>query len=576
MKRKIIYIICFISLGTSIAAQETQRVSREMATVAAKNHMKNHLPGYSREGCLFSLSNENGDPILYEYSTDSMSLILSGNRSCLPILVRQKHTGSLLADTANLPEGLKFLINGYIEQINNCYVNRISSELREREWEELVTDTLSEPQRTIWLAGPFLTTRWGQNKSNDQFNYDLSAYNYFIGPDPNNTCEHRLVGCVGVAMAQVMNYWQYPVIRNDTMQFDWCNMADYLNYGGYHYDIYKRAIAYLMLSCAEAVNSNYGCTATYSNTSNIRDALVSFGYSTDAYYMQRSGNAADWKNKIKGCLDNGYPVVYGGGGHTFVCDGYTNDDKFHFEWGNVDFEPGECTLDNICPNGTNNFTNNQEAIFDIFPVNAQNICNVNLNLDDFYSNNLSLLQHYQPYEIVPQTMTKLSSASANSDSSWRTIPQWETAYYQAHKEVNLRDGFKAKAGCEFEAKVVPCEKCEERLGSNMHEKQSVSDRNNDGNNYSDNETSMAFDGHSTIIPELFPNPTDGELTMNVEGMVERVVVYNLQGQPVGGWRMLSVTEGNVKIDVQPLRSGTYLLCVRTTDGKVVTGRFVRK
>lgn len=574
MKRKIIYIICFIAMGTSIAAQENQRISREIAIVAAKNYMRTHMPGYSREGRLFSLSNENGDPILYEYSTDSMSLILSGNRSCLPVLVRQKHNGSLLADTADLPGGLKFFLNGYIEQISYCYDNQICSVQREREWDELVTDTLSEPQRTIWLAGPLLTTHWGQNKSNTGFDYN--AYNFFIGPDPYNVCEHRLVGCVGVAMAQVMNYWQHPVVRNDTMQFDWCNMADYLNYGTYHYDIYKRAIAYLMLVCAEEVNSTYGCNATSSSTSNIQNALVSLGYSTDAYYMQRSGTSSEWMNRIKGSLNNGYPVVYGGGGHTFVCDGYTDGDIFRFEWGNVDYDPGECALDNIGPNSNINFTSNQEAIFNIHPVNAQNICNVNLNLDDFYYLNSSLLQHYQPYEIVPQTTTKLSSASANSSSSWRTIPQWETACYQAHKEVNLRDGFEAKAGCEFEAKVIPCEKCEERQGSIIQEEQVESDNFNEENNYSNEVSYMMTGNYSSVVSDLFPNPTEGELKMSVEGTVESIVIYNLQGQPVGGWHMLAVSDGSVTIDVRPLHSGTYLLCVRTTDGKVTTGRFVRK
>jgi hypothetical protein len=46
---------------------------------------------------------------------------------------------------------------------------------------------------------------------------------------------------------------------------------------------------------------------------------------------------SQWIQLLKGELDNGRPMVYGGfsdsGGHAFVCDGYQGDDYFHINWG---------------------------------------------------------------------------------------------------------------------------------------------------------------------------------------------------------------------------------------------------
>ena len=76
---------------------------------------------------------------------------------------------------------------------------------------------------------------------------------------------------------------------------------------------------------------------------------------------------------------------------------------------------------------------------------------------------------------------------------------------------------------------------------------------------------------------LYPNPTSGELTMAVEGEVQAVLVYNAMGAPVDGWQLRSVLDdGRVVLDVKPLPAGIYLLTIRTADGKLHTGRFVRR
>lgn len=286
-----------------------------------------------------------------------------------------------------------------------------------------------------------------------------------------------------------------------------------------------------------------------------------------------------WSSIISNEIQNGRPVVYWAfedapwnGAHTFVCDGYNSvTGLFHFNWGHT-INGIWCSIDNIVEGTGMHWTRNECAIIGIQPGGYQDFCYYNLSLDNFYQ--YFYLNHnpsiYPPYSVVSQTSTILTSASASSSASWRTIPYGAVAKYQAHVEINLEDGYEAEAGSEFEAEIVSCGKCDDWRGGSSTGEPST--------NYSSvvHETKQITDKTAVDFHDLFPNPTDGELTMNVEGTVESIVVYNLQGQPVGGWHMLAVSDGSVTIDVRPLRSGTYLLCVRTTDGKVTTGRFVRK
>ena len=169
-------------------------------------------------------------------------------------------------------------------------------------------------------------------------------------------------------------------------------------------------------------------------------------------------------------------------------------------------------------------------------------------------------------------MTSLTSASATSDASWRTIPTGATAVYQAHEEIILQDGFEAQLGCEFEARIEPCEQCEEL----RRESSSEYDEDVARGDYDRNEENLYSTGRvpQTTDPDLFPNPTDGPLTMYTDGEPKEVFVHTLDGRPVSGWRLTSHGDNFVTIDVSPLRSGPYLLSVVTSSG-TRTARILR-
>lgn len=569
MKKK--YFLLLLALAAAnLVFSQSQQISSWEAENAATNWIRFHYPEYQSKKNVVSLMNRNGNILLYEVRFDSINILLSGSKACLPILGYYKGSVSFINDMANLPCNLRSFINSFIEEIDSCFANDTIKLYHRGDWNTMIEGTSSGVRSTV-VVPPLITTQWNQSTSNT--GGDAYAYNFLIPPDDDYNCDHQLVGCGAVALAQVMNYWQYPLLYEEQKQFDWCNMTESLNkYTDNKYERHRDAIAYLMYRCAEDINSEYGCTETSSSLNDTRSALVStYGYDNSAQYLTKASFSNMWAMLIRTNLDAGYPIIYrgsGSGGHAFVCDGYKDDGSYHFNWGWGGSWDSYFYLDQLTP-GSNNYSNNQAAIFFIHPSSNTSICNANIFLDDFYDDNISLLNDYEPYEITPKTMTILTSASIASTASWRTIPSESSAVYQAHEEVNLENGFESERGSEFEVRIEPCEKCEEMRGNS--ETEGCVDGGEDVSSEGD---TFSLSVPHTNTPDLFPNPTRGPLTMVTDGMAESVIVFDLQGHPVGGWHLETLMETAVVLDVSPLRPGPYLLTVTTSVGSR-TVRFLR-
>ncbi|WP_276979646.1 C10 family peptidase, partial [Flavobacterium filum] len=84
-----------------------------------------------------------------------------------------------------------------------------------------------------------------------------------------------------------------------------------------------------------------------------------------------------WIDLLKSDLDASRPIQYvgsgSGGGHTWVCDGYDNNDYFHMNWGWGGNSDGYFDLDYLNPGslgtggGTGGFNSHQQAVIGIQP-----------------------------------------------------------------------------------------------------------------------------------------------------------------------------------------------------------------
>lgn len=186
------------------------------------------------------------------------------------------------------------------------------------------------------VVEPLLTSKWNQ----------IAPYNMFT-PDQCYT------GCVPTAVAQVMRYWKWPKQSKGQISvgwsqengdiyedfpvhtYDWDNMIDDYEHG-YLY-AQAEAVARLMADVGKAMGTMY-CQENGSPTGWASNALIeNFGYEPGIESVY-GATLAHVKAALKAELDAQRPVLYAGypdegDGHALVCDGYTSNDYFHFNYG---------------------------------------------------------------------------------------------------------------------------------------------------------------------------------------------------------------------------------------------------
>ena len=78
-------------------------------------------------------------------------------------------------------------------------------------------------------------------------------------------------------------------------------------------------------------------------------------------------------------------------------------------------------------------------------------------------------------------------------------------------------------------------------------------------------TNLSVKEQSFLNAKLYPNPTNGQLTVEMEGLTE-VEVYNLVGQSL---LRKDASEGSAIIDMSSLQNGVYMVKVSAQAGSVM-------
>ena len=186
--------------------------------------------------------------------------------------------GNFVFDENSYPSGLKFWINDATEQIYTIQnSNKEQSESEKHVWEYvqksesfgLKPNKSAPPEECyeheeIYTKGPLMNTLWYQT---GVFNDDL----------PSITCNGYSfqinAGCVPIAMAQVMKYYQYPT------NYNWASMP--LTYG-------TTTTANFIKDIHDAIRNvysgqpTYDCNGTYvSNSADMGNVLkTKFNYTS--------------------------------------------------------------------------------------------------------------------------------------------------------------------------------------------------------------------------------------------------------------------------------------------------------
>lgn len=308
---------------------------------------------------------------LYIFSNDGGFVILSGDDCAKPILA---YSTSSSFDPENIPAAVRDWLSTYENRIADAIDQHLeaTSEITEQ-WEMLQSEHWID-SKNAQTVDPIITAKWGQG----------SPYNALCPPNTP-------VGCVAVAMGQVMLYWKYPMHGTGSHSYTYNGVTHNVDFSSATYDwtsmpnscsSANNAVATLLYHCGVAIETWY----TSSNSTayvldspahpyNAESALKDFfGYSSDAHGELRSRyDKETWMAMLKSNLEASIPIIYNGfnssnaGGHCFICDGYDANNFFHFNWGQRGNYDGYFEIDDMTPSNQN-FSYNQGAILDLVPT----------------------------------------------------------------------------------------------------------------------------------------------------------------------------------------------------------------
>ena len=297
------------------------------------------------------------------------------------------------ASEADIPPAMQYWLEEYGRQIA---AGRSAGKHTGTHQREAVTE---DERRSL---GPLLTTKWDQE----------APYN---GMCPEVEGMHCVSGCVATAMAQVMNYHQWPpkgsgsktytftpyqTDVNDitltcdfaSVEFDWDNMLD--TYNPPYSEAEGKAVAQLMYAAGVSVDMAYGPYVSGAMTQQAAEALVTyFDYDKGITVLYRDlYGIEEWGEVLYNQLDKYGPVVYAGannnGGHAFVCDGYSTDGYFHFNWGWSGISDGYYLLTALAPpsqgvgGSSGSFNYIQRIIANVRPAESDSHYTLNLGIFD--------------------------------------------------------------------------------------------------------------------------------------------------------------------------------------------------
>lgn len=313
------------------------------------------------------------DPAFYVFVPKNSKgfVIVSGDDAIVPIIGYSFENPAPSAD--DVPVNMKEWLGIITEAVQDLRSHNISSPLEvQKRW--------ANPRPSAAVK-ELETALWGQGSPfNDQC--------------PTYKGEKCLTGCVITAAAEVLQYHKHPaeshgvtepyrserddaVIdmpeRNLNHPIHWEDMLP--NYHGSTSQAQKDAVSQLMADLGSAMQVKYGTSATSSSTSNLPHVLYEYyNYSPSACMISRADYSDEqWKEYIMEDIDNDCPIIYratnetSNAGHSFILDGYSDGNEYHFNWGWEGKGNGYYALDMMNPRSDRNYCRKQKCLKGLKP-----------------------------------------------------------------------------------------------------------------------------------------------------------------------------------------------------------------
>ncbi|MBO7528416.1 MAG: C10 family peptidase [Bacteroidales bacterium] len=278
-------------------------------------------------------------------------VIVAGDDRVKPILAYST-TGSF--DPNNVSDGFEFTLNTFCREIQYIRDNNLeATDDITAEWESVAaTGFIKQGRSNRAVVGPICETIWNQNW----------PYNSQCPEDEEGSGGRVYAGCVATAMGQVMKFYNWPPVGTGSYTYYPEGYEQQTaNFGEteYHFELMPNAldslsteedyfyIAQFLHHCGISVDMQYSGSGSGAYSDDVPDALRNYfrfncddHITNDNWWAGGGYTNEEWIQMLKdGGLDENIPLYYSGqddnwqGGHAFVCDGYDENDYFHFNWG---------------------------------------------------------------------------------------------------------------------------------------------------------------------------------------------------------------------------------------------------
>ena len=314
-----------------------------------------------------------GETSFYVFNFGNTGFVILSADDCYRPIVGYSDEG--IFETENMSPELTYYLNSIADGRSQAHKTVQNAEVAV-EW-EMLKESGKLPSRNRGKKATYLVeTRWNQSE----------PYNWFCPPASGGSGGKAYAGCVATAMSQVMKYWNHPlkgsgshsyVHEGQTLSanfgettYDWDNMPLTITLSSPQEEI--DAVAYFMYHCGIAVDMMYSGSGSAAYSEDVSDAVLKyFGYSNKARLRKRDNySLEEWQAMLKDTFDQGWPVYYSGSsssaGHAFVCDGYDDNDLFHFNWGWGGSSNGWFVVDEI------DYNSGADALFNYVPAEVFN------------------------------------------------------------------------------------------------------------------------------------------------------------------------------------------------------------
>lgn len=314
-------------------------VTEQEAMNVARQFIVNHQTGSRKVSLQLHLAkkamSKSGDVDYYVFSrgADQGFVVVGGDDRALPVW-GYSNEGTFNGE--DMPENVAWWMEEYQRQLEF---------LRQH------PDAARQPRRLSTSVDPLMTTKW---KQGTPYNQEIPSIRFPLGT------YKPAVGCVALAMAQMMKAHNWPTTGEGSHSYSWqpegaqratTFSADFGNTtyqwasmkDSYSSSQDATAVGTLCYHAGVAVDMMYNTADNGGSGAQIYDAMKAlrnyFRYDKGLDLYLRDFYPLDtWEQMLRDDLDQGNPIIYGGStvnmyGHCFVFDGYDADGKFHINWG---------------------------------------------------------------------------------------------------------------------------------------------------------------------------------------------------------------------------------------------------